>query len=194
MLPLHHSPKCAEMDSNHRVPLESLGYSQVQSTALPSTLVAETGIEPARPYGHKILNLACLPKFHHSAIIVSEARFELARPRGHWPLRPARLPFHHSDISGNRNRTCTSHSAHRILSPVRLPFHHTAVMVPKVGVEPTRASAHGILNPACLPVSPLRLIGPLGFEPRVSAPQTRRLTVSLWPVKRESEMLDLKGV
>jgi hypothetical protein len=29
-------------------------------------------------------------------------------------------------------------------------------MVPKVGLEPTRAYAHGALNTACLPIPPLR--------------------------------------
>ncbi len=40
-------------------------------------------------------------------------------------------------------------------------------MVPKVGLEPTLCCQNGILNPACLPIPPLRLKGVLGLDQSV---------------------------
>ena len=61
------------------------------------------------------------------------------------------------------------------------------ILVPKVGFEPTRAIAHGALNTACLPVSPLRLTPVVVYqsfddisssEKRKEQPRSR---LPLWP-------------
>ena len=55
-------------------------------------MVREAGVEPARPYGHRILSPARLPVPPLPLKRVPEAGVEPARPYGHRILSPARLP------------------------------------------------------------------------------------------------------
>ncbi len=65
------------------------------------------GIEPARPCGHEVLNLARLPISPHG--LVPMTGVEPVRPCGHGDLNPARLPVspHRHYKSGPASRTRT---------------------------------------------------------------------------------------
>src|SRR5439155_4852189 len=96
-------------------------------------LVPKVGVEPTRPFGHRILSPALLDV---GEPLVPPRTPSFTDPA--WPMYPG-LSAAMSASGRNRKRTG---------APTQMP---------KVGVEPTRPFGHRILSPARLPIPPLRL-------------------------------------
>ncbi len=113
----------------------------------------------------------------HSAIsIVLRSNFRMADflyLRVRWPgfggsspmIRVACPPFRHRNMFGTES--LKNFLGEFITSAVRTAdcaMSESAPFLPKGGLEPPRACAHRILNPARLPIPPLRLISAHNFN------------------------------
>lgn len=87
--------------------------------ALPG-LVATTGVEPARPFGHYHLKVARLPDSATSRSIVgARPRTRTGTPRGPRLLRALRLPFRPDGLNGGAGGGIRTHP------PLRTPVSET---------------------------------------------------------------------
>lgn len=125
-----------------------------------ASLVLEVGVEPTAPKAPGLSRLRLpIPPLQ----LVFGEGVEPSVPEGRGPQ-----PRVYADSTtrthgrGDRSRTCKPPGLSWRGLPVASPL-----LVPRVGVEPTRRRHRG-LKPACLPVPPSRLVRPGGIEPAVT--------------------------